>query len=59
MNDKHIYTINTNEAEVFLSVIYNPFLKSFKEKHPDIKVNNIVDEDFQYNNSEQSFTLII
>ena len=39
MNDKHIYTINTNEAEVFLSVIYNPFLKSFKEKHPDIKVN--------------------
>lgn len=44
MSDKHIYTINTNEAEVFLSVIYDPFLKSFKEKHPDIKVNNIVDD---------------
>lgn len=44
MAKKHIYTINTNEAEVFLSAIYNPFLKPFKEANPDIKVNNIVDD---------------
>ena len=41
---KHIYTINTNEAEVFLDVVYNPFIKPFKAENPDIKVNNIIDD---------------
>ena len=41
---KHIYTINTNEAEVFLDVIYNPFIKPFKQDNPEIKINNIVDD---------------
>ena len=41
---KKLYTINTNEAEVFLDVIYGPFLKDFKAENPDIKVNNIIDD---------------
>lgn len=41
---KKLYTINTNEANVFLDVIYNPFLKKFKEDNPDIQVNNIIDD---------------
>lgn len=41
---KKLYTINTNEAQVFLDVIYNPFLAKFKEEHPDIQVNNIIDD---------------
>ena len=41
---KHIYTINTNEAEVFLDVVYNPFVKGFKEENPDIQINNIIDD---------------
>ena len=41
---KKLYTINTNEAEVFLDVIYNPFLAPFKEENPDIEVKNIIDD---------------
>lgn len=41
---KKLYTINTNEAEVFLDVIYNPFLAPFKAENPDIDVKNIVDD---------------
>ncbi len=41
---KKLYTINTNEAEVFLDVIYNPFVKGFKENNPDIRVFNIIDD---------------
>lgn len=41
---KKLYTINTNEAPVFLDVIYNPFLAKFKEENPDIEVINIIDD---------------
>lgn len=41
---KKLYTINTNEAEVFLDVIYNPFLAPFKADNPDIDVKNIIDD---------------
>ena len=41
---KLLYTINTNEADVFLNVIYNPFLAPFKEANPDIDVKNIIDD---------------
>ena len=41
---KKLYTINTNEAEVFMEVIYNPFLVSFKAENPDIDVKNIIDD---------------
>lgn len=41
---KKLYTINTNEAEVFLDVIYNPFLATFKANNPDIDVKNIIDD---------------
>lgn len=41
---KKLYTINTNEAEVFLSAIYNPFLDQFKKDHPEIQVNDIIDD---------------
>lgn len=41
---KKLYTINTNEAEVFLSAIYNPFLKPFKEANPEVELYNIIDD---------------
>lgn len=41
---KKLYTINTNEAEVFLDAIYNPFLKPFKDANPAVELYNIIDD---------------
>lgn len=39
---KKLYTINT--VNNFMGMIYEPFAKPFEEKHPDIKIYNIMDD---------------
>ncbi len=42
MQTKHLYTINT--VINFPEIIYKPFAAKFAEQHPDIVVNNILDD---------------
>ena len=37
-----LYTINT--VNNFMGMIYEPFAKPFEEKHPDLKIYNIMDD---------------
>lgn len=39
---KKLYTINT--VNNFMGMIYEPFTKPFEEKHPDLKIYNIMDD---------------
>ncbi len=39
---KKLYTINT--VNNFMGMIYDPFAKPFEEKHPDLKIYNIMDD---------------
>lgn len=39
---KKLYTINT--VNNFMGMIYEPFAKPFEEKHPDLKIYNIMDD---------------
>ncbi len=39
---KKLYTVNT--VNNFMGMIYDPFAKPFEEKHPDLKIYNIMDD---------------